>query len=394
MSVLTNLATRITGNRVQRRQIHLVHEIWTMFPSGKLARCKEQKLTIQPKPFGLQTKSGKTITITSVKQVLEHIKPMTHLEKLDGENLYRVSSLDPPPDVKKPTGEILEEPGRRDGGAREVHLKTNANSTYLKHVLSKAYEVLCFKNLKLRKVEFHVRTEKDKAIEWALENCPHLRPEVILAAMPLGTKVLAPALVDGETKLRWALHFGHIPPEMRNKKPKGDKAAKGIAEGEENPHVGAISTRETNVRDSIPSKDGETALGRKNKFKEETENAQRMSRVQKKEARTDRVLPREVGEQAREKQSHKDLSTKTSDHDDKAAGKYRALVLENEQMWEEPTRLFMRAWKRTPYQGLQRTPEQALAKRQKDLERRAQNKDSAKRIKVKHKPKRKKYKVI
>lgn len=390
MLSFTNLTTRVISTRLQCRHIHLVHEIWTKYPSGKLARCKEQKLIIQPTPFGLRTKSGKTITIKTVKEVLEHIEPMTHLEKLSGENTYRVSPLDPPPVVKKPPGEKFEKPGTRDGGAREVHLNTSAHPTYLKHVLSKAYHVLCFKDLRLRKVEFHVRTEKSKGIEWALENCPHLRPEVILAAMPRGTKVLAPPLADGETKLMWALHFGHIPPEMQDKKTKGDKSAKGVGREEKNPNE--VSTTGTNLRESFTINDAKPALSGKGTAVEKLEKAQRISRAQKRDARTDKLLQQEVEQQARENPDHNRSSTKTSDDDGEAVGKDKTSLSRNEQLWDKPTRLFMRAWKREAYPGLSRTPEQALAKKQRDLARQAQNKSPEKQVKVKHKPKRKKFK--
>ncbi|KAL8794058.1 MAG: hypothetical protein Q9195_003358 [Heterodermia aff. obscurata] len=204
--LLTRISPVISA-RTQHRRLHLFHEIYTEYPSGKLAACERQELDLQPKPFRIVTPSG-LITVNSVIEAFKYVEPMTHLMKVDvdGEQIYRIASLETLAPPRSKLGNLTEKPGRRVGGAREIHIRTDCSSAYLRRVLSRAYQVLTFKTLVLRRVEFHVRVEGDYSIEWALENCPHLRPEIILAAMPEQTAVLAPPLADGRNKLMWALH--------------------------------------------------------------------------------------------------------------------------------------------------------------------------------------------
>ena len=206
MSFLIQRKTHFITSIVQCRRLHLVHEIFTKYPNGKLAACEKQNLNIQPKPFRILKPSG-SVMVNNVKEALEHLEPTTHLTKAGGDQTYHVSKLKPPPPtVDKQSGGIKETAGCRDGNAREFHLQSNANSLHLAHVLGKAYQVLSFKNIDLRRVEFHVHMKEGLSIEWFLENCPHLRPEMILAAMPPETIVLAPPLPDGGRQLMWALY--------------------------------------------------------------------------------------------------------------------------------------------------------------------------------------------
>ena len=195
--------------RTQCRQLHLVHEIFTNAPTGKLATCEKLNLEIQPKPFQLATLSG-LVTVNSVIEALGYIKPMTHLMKLDRQKIYQITALNPPPPLeyekKSKSLKRFLKTRRRDGDAHEIEFTTGCNSTNLEKALSNAYQMLARKSKHARRVEFHLRVVGNRSIEWALEKFPHLRPEMILAAMPEQTAVLAPPLAYGKNELMWALH--------------------------------------------------------------------------------------------------------------------------------------------------------------------------------------------
>lgn len=324
MSFLIQRAIQIVTLRAQCRHLHLVHEIFTKYPNGKLAACEKQNLNIQPKPFTICKPSG-DVTVSNVKEALEHIEPMTHLTKVGGQQTYQISKLNPPPPTpdKQPGGK-QETAGCRDGNAREFHLKTNASSTYLAHVLSKAYQVLSFRNIDLRRVEFHVTTEDDFSIEWLLENCPHLRPEMILAAMPPETIVLAPPLADGRHKLMWALYKTQLPAEARDKVFRNARLqSKGLLHEASNL---AVEVKGLKVNDAI----GKTATDER-AFDLSSESAN-IDKLQ--------IVPSPLRQRGEEITPHN--------------------VLRNEQTWNKPSKKFQRAWKKEAYQ----TSKRCLVKQQ------------------------------
>ena len=318
MPFLIHKTTQFITVRAQCRYLHLVHEIFTKFPNGKLAACVKQKLNIQPKPFTILKPSGK-IAVNSVKEALEHIEPMTHLSKVCGDQIYQFSKLDAPrPSPNKPSGAIKETAGCRDGNAREFHLKTDASSCHLAHVLSKAYQVLSFRNVDLRRVEFHVTMEEDFSIEWALQNCPHLRPEMILAAMPPETMVLAPPLADGRRKLMWALYRTQTSAEARETVlRRAELQAKRLLRESADFAVEMNGSKVNDVKGEIVADKGESGLSSQTTDAEKLHIARRSSRKEREEAK-----PRNL--------------------------------LRNEQLWNEPCKRFQRAWKREAYQKSER----------------------------------------
>ena len=217
-----------------------------MHPNGELAACRKQNLELQPKPFQIETPS-RLVTVNNVIEALRYIKPMTHLMKVDGEQIYRIAPLEPPRLPLDDQGNSVEPRGRCKGGAHEIQLTTGCSSAYLESVLSGAYRVLSFKTVRRRRVEFHVTAEGGCTVEWALENCPHLRPEIILAAMPAGTLVLAPPLADGRTELMWALHRARTALDVEEK-PAG-RTAKGFMKGATTTEVDENEAEELEARD-------------------------------------------------------------------------------------------------------------------------------------------------
>ena len=326
MSFHIQRITKSITFRVQCRRLHLVHEIFTKYPNGKLAACEKQNLKVQPKPFTILKPSG-PVMVNSVEEALEHIEPMTHLTKAGGDQAYQISKLKPPPPtVDKQSGGIKETAGCRDGNAREFHLKSKANSLHLAHVLSKAYQVLSFKTTDLRRVEFHVHTEEGYSIDWLLENCPHLRPEMMLAAMPLETIVLAPPLVDRGRKLMWALYRTQTPAEAREK----EKLRRAELQAKRSLHEAANLEAEVNGSKVYDNIGKIMADERPSDLSSESTNIDKLQ-----------ILPKpskQRGEEAKPRN-----------------------LLRNVQLWNKPSKKFKRAWKRGPYQ----TSERFLAKQQK-----------------------------
>ena len=77
--------------------------------------------------------------MNSVAEVYGYVKPRTHLIKVDGEQLYQIAPLKPPPPPLDKQGNLKERPGHREGNAREIQLTIGCSSAYLESVLSKSY---------------------------------------------------------------------------------------------------------------------------------------------------------------------------------------------------------------------------------------------------------------
>lgn len=97
------------------------------------------------------------------------------------------------------------------GRGRQIHLTITSPPPHLALLLARAY---CFL-LQGCRIEFHLHQKsKDKQVEnnldWALEHCLHLRPDVIMKAMPKGTEMLVLPAVSKSTALQelvWALEL-------------------------------------------------------------------------------------------------------------------------------------------------------------------------------------------
>ena len=326
------LLTRISPfviARTQRRRLHLVHEIFTKHPNGKLAACKKQKLELQPKPFRIKTPSG-VVTLNSVREAFKYIKPMTHLMKVDGKQIYQVTSLELPPPLLDERGNLRELPGPRKGSALEIQLTTGCSSADLKSVLSRAYQALLSKRVDFRRVEFHVKVKEDNTNTWALKNCAHLRPEIILAAMPEDTLVLAPLLADGRSEMMWALHRMRTPLELEEKR--AENIARGLMKGGTTSWVDDNQDEELDLRD-LKVRD----------FSESNTSTRRQ--------------PHSVvvgnGIDIDKPQAATDVS-RSETKEEKSRDANLRMIQRYEKVWDTPSKWFNRTWKRKAWQGSKR----------------------------------------
>jgi hypothetical protein len=55
----------------------------------------------------------------------------------------------------------------------------------------------------------HVHAEEGRGypLSWIVQNCMHLRPEMILRAMPYGTRITVPPVTNG-TEMCWVMERG------------------------------------------------------------------------------------------------------------------------------------------------------------------------------------------
>ena len=326
------LLTRISPfviARTQRRRLHLVHEIFTKHPNGKLAACKKENLQLQPKPFQIETPS-EAVTVNSVREAFKYIKPMTHLTKVDGKHIYQVTSLKLPPPLLDERGNLRELPGPREGSAHVIQLTTGCSSADLKTVLSRAYQVLLSKRVDFRRVEFHVKVEGDRTNHWALKNCAHLRPEIILAAMPEDTLVLAPLLAEGRSEMVWALHRMRTSLELEEKR--AENIARGLMKGGTTSRVDDNQDEELDLRD-LEVRD----------FSESNTSTRRQ--------------PHSIvvgdGIDVDKPQAATDMS-RSETKEEKSGDANLRMIQRCEKVWDTPSKKFNRAWKREAWQGSKR----------------------------------------
>lgn len=102
---------------------------------------------------------------------------------------------------------------KRAGHGVEFHLTTDTPATYLPHVLNKA----CQNLLQGNRVQFALHQVRSKGglntpIAIALKDCPHLRPDTILRAMPEGTTILAQPCIFPKSKVKKGKKASPEPP--------------------------------------------------------------------------------------------------------------------------------------------------------------------------------------
>lgn len=184
--------------------------------------------------------------------------------------------------------------------------------------------MLSFKTVCRRRVEFHVTVEGDCTVEWALENCPHLRPEIILAAMPTGTLVLAPPLADGRTELMWALHRARTALDVEEKS--AGLTAKGFIKGATTSEVDENEAEELEVRDF--------ETGTKEVSESNTNGRREPPSVLVGDGTDvdESQIPTDV---SRSERKEAILRNKTS-----------RMIRKYEDVWNEPSQRFKQAWKR------------------------------------------------
>lgn len=182
------------------RRIHILHELFTSTPKGRVAKLETNALPPLVNDVRLLDKQGNTIaTVCSMDGLLSHLEPFSYLERVSSAKpLYRIVQLMKFSASRKGPGKF-----KRVGTGKELHITTTSLASTCKHTVSKAYEFLS----KGWRVEFHVRSKTDNkahSIDWALRYALHMRPEVINAAMPEGTKMLMPPVLRG-SELLWVL---------------------------------------------------------------------------------------------------------------------------------------------------------------------------------------------
>ena len=192
------------------RAMHLLHNLF-VGPSGysQLALIRKRKcpsaedvmLTLH------ETPSNKLITM-KVSELLPRLKPRSYLTQTvagttETPATYRIKIFDDPA-VKhvKNTTPTSKKYYKRRGRSKETHFTTDCSASHYSHRLKLAYAFL----LEGSRMEFHIRQpskDKVRTADWAMTNNVHLRPDVIQAAMPEGTTMLAhPATTDASLRYR------------------------------------------------------------------------------------------------------------------------------------------------------------------------------------------------
>ena len=193
------------------RTFHLVHNLFSAHFNEHSAT---QLATVSRKTYpsadelSLKLVDGKNdeILTMTLEQALKRLEPFSYLAEA-GPGLYRIHTFpDPGPvqPVKQPFPRTSFKPYTRAGRGKEIHLTTSCPPSYFRNTLRISYKYI----LEGSRMEFHLHEKSEKArskddptIDWALAHCMHLRPDSILAAMPLGTTMLAkPATSDWSFK--------------------------------------------------------------------------------------------------------------------------------------------------------------------------------------------------
>lgn len=199
------------------RGLHLLHHIFAEFASEKLTDVRKKPIPPANKVgLNLYASDSKKIGPMTLANALPLIKPYTHLSPFQEEpaaSNFQIKPLKSVSRQKSPRAE--KRTFKRAGRSKEFHLTTDCSLTYLRHVLSTAYDFL----LQGARIEF-VLHEKYKNVrdgvgpDVALEHCSHLRPDTILRAMPEGTIMLAHPCIVQEMQSQNAKGDGSAPPLM------------------------------------------------------------------------------------------------------------------------------------------------------------------------------------
>ena len=203
------------GNRILARKLHLIHDIFAPRPSYQLDKLRTKIISdIELAPCKLvESPSGSEDSIVTLHELLPMIQPFHYLEaegpqgstEIKAEEVanlrYKIVEL---PVWSGPWSRQKDKKHKRLGSSKEIHLTTSLRPGAFKHFLGVAAYIL----QKRDRVEFHLRAKrgnKAMTVDWALQNLPHLRPEVILRSMPEGTSVFIPPVVNKKLEeLIWA----------------------------------------------------------------------------------------------------------------------------------------------------------------------------------------------
>ena len=181
---------------VNRREIHILHQLFTKGPTHTLLSTVRRKQLPPAELISLELlgAEGKSFGVMALPRAWEHIKlseTPSHLAQI-GAGSYRIQPLKVVPDGKTPKnqGSTMKRT-KRAGRSKEFPFTTTEHAGRLQSILSKAYTFL----LQGIRVEFRLSQKvkgrnKVNTVDWALENAPHLRPDTILSAMPEGSQML------------------------------------------------------------------------------------------------------------------------------------------------------------------------------------------------------------
>ena len=243
----------------QKRHLKLLHELFVLPPfpisaknQAQLNSCRRKHLPT-PANIKLDLSHGPNLQPErlALSEMQARLKPLYHLnlsthepslhavpvngvhQSLGGKELYlkkdktyQISPLTLPKDFvpsifpdqwatkgkRKPSGEQVKlQKFPHAGRGRQVHFTIYTSPAHLYSALVKAYENL----LQGCRIEFHLHQKSndvrvENTVDWALKHSLHLRPDVILMAMPEGTEVLGlPATSKSHMgeELIWALEL-------------------------------------------------------------------------------------------------------------------------------------------------------------------------------------------
>ena len=226
------------------RHLNLLRELFVPSPSPKSFRHESLLNACQlkhlPSPAGIKLRLKAGPDLPSERLTLSEaqacLKPLHHLNLsahrhvatdkkifLRKNKTYEILPLTLPtdfvPKILKNTpqrhvydsSDGFPDEGHHAGRGRQVHLTVYLPPKHLARSLKMAYTCL----LQGCRVEFHLHRKSDdlrvqNTVDWVLKHSLHLRPDVILMAMPEGTEMLAlPATIKspmGE-ELVWALEL-------------------------------------------------------------------------------------------------------------------------------------------------------------------------------------------
>ena len=203
---------RFCGGLIFVRQAHLIHQMYTKQQNRSMPNLPVKQIAdIELVPCKLLGKEGgRETSIVTLEELLPLIQPLHYLQAKLPDHATKIKSEDAPLyryEIKKLPRLTLKKSEikhKRAGGCKQIHITTGLHPLSFKHKLILA----CTRLEEGSRVEFHLRpksNQKRLSVDWALQNLPYLRPDVIFRSMPKGTVVLVPPIVNEEAReIIWA----------------------------------------------------------------------------------------------------------------------------------------------------------------------------------------------
>ena len=202
---------------ISQRGMHLLHQMFSKYPvHSQLASVRKKDI---PSADGIALKLRSMDRVDpetmSLTQALEQIKSPSYLAQI-APGTYRIDPLNVSSTEQPviPRNRAIERKAFKGSGRYKCFpFTTTVDASHLHHRLGIAYDFL----RQGARIEFRLTQRKHNKfkhsnIDWAMENALHLRPDSILAAMPLGSKMFAkPCTVVGMATLMWGIEH---PPSL------------------------------------------------------------------------------------------------------------------------------------------------------------------------------------